>query len=111
MSYPVFDRSRLILKPLAERAHDMTLAEVLPLDAVPPSFRSPDLDTVAERVVQAHRNRRPVILMMGAHVIKVGLSRFVIDLMARGIITHVAMNGAGPIHDFELALSGRPPKV
>jgi hypothetical protein len=106
MSYPVFDRSRLILKPLAERAHDMTLAEVLPLDAAPPSFHSRDLDTVAERVVQAHRNRRPVILMMGAHVIKVGLSRFVIDMMARGIITHVAMNGAGPIHDFELALVG-----
>jgi hypothetical protein len=106
MSYPVFDRSRLILKPLAKRAHDMTLAEVLPLDAAPPSFRNPDLDTVAERVVQAHCNRRPVILMMGAHVIKVGLSRFVIDMMARGIITHVAMNGAGPIHDFELALVG-----
>jgi hypothetical protein len=47
-----------------------------------------------------------VILMMGAHVIKTGLSRFVIDLMARGIVTHVAMNGAGPIHDFELALIG-----
>jgi hypothetical protein len=106
MSYPVFDRSRLILKPLAERAHDMALAEVLPLDAALPSFRSPDLDAVAERVVQAHRTRRPVILMMGAHVIKVGLSRFVIDMMARGIITHVAMNGAGPIHDFELALIG-----
>jgi hypothetical protein len=43
---------------------------------------------------------------MGAHVIKVGLSRFVIDLMERGIITHVGMNGAGPIHDFELALIG-----
>ena len=44
--------------------------------------------------------------MMGAHVIKVGLSRFVIDLMERGIVTHVGMNGAGPIHDFELALIG-----
>ena len=43
---------------------------------------------------------------MGAHVIKVGLSRFVIDLMERGIVTHVGMNGAGPIHDFELALIG-----
>ena len=47
-----------------------------------------------------------MILLMGAHVIKVGLSRFVIDLMERGIITHVGMNGAGPIHDFELALIG-----
>jgi hypothetical protein len=110
MSYPVFDRSRLILKPLAERAHDMTLAEVLPLDAALPSFRNPDLDTVAERVVQAHCNRRPVILMMGAHVIKVGLSRFVIDMMARGIITHVAMNGAGPMI-LSWRSSERPPKA
>ena len=59
---------------------------------------------------RADRARRvagaPVILLMGAHVIKVGLSRFVIDLMERGIITHVGMNGAGPIHDFELALIG-----
>ena len=44
--------------------------------------------------------------MIGAHVIKSGLSRFVIDWMERGIVTHVAMNGAGPIHDFELALIG-----
>jgi len=44
--------------------------------------------------------------MMGAHVVKRGLSRFVIDLMERHVITHVAMNGAGAIHDFELALVG-----
>ena len=106
MPYPTFDRSRLKLRPLAERVHDMTLADVLSTDADVPCFESPDLDTVAERVAEARRNGRPVILMMGAHVIKVGLSRFVINLMARGIITHVAMNGAGPIHDFELALIG-----
>ncbi|MBS3096375.1 hypothetical protein J4480_02940, partial [Candidatus Woesearchaeota archaeon] len=47
-----------------------------------------------------------IILMMGAHVIKVGMSLLVIDLMKKRIITHVAMNGAGPIHDFELALIG-----
>ena len=71
-----------------------------------PPFAHPDLDTLARRVAAAHRRGRPVILMMGAHVIKVGLSRFIIDLLERGIISHVAMNGAGPIHDFELALIG-----
>lgn len=106
MPYPLFDRSRLRLKPLAEREHDMTLTEVLNLDDDIPPFDNPDLARVAERVARAHWARRQVILMMGAHVIKRGLSRFVIDLMARGIITHVAMNGAGPIHDFELALIG-----
>jgi len=106
MSYPAFDRSRLRLKPLAERVHDMSLTDVLPLGAAPPPFDHPDLPLVAERVAAARRSGRPVILMMGAHVIKVGLSRFVIDWMERGIVSHVAMNGAGPIHDFELALMG-----
>jgi len=106
MPYPTFERNRLQLKPLAERINDMVLAEVLPLSADVPPFENPDLPVVAERVVESHRNGRPVILMMGAHVIKVGLSRFVIDMMERGIINHVAMNGAGPIHDFELSLIG-----
>ena len=106
MPYPVFDRSRLKLRPLAERAHDMTLADVLPLDAPPPPFDDANLPQVARRIVQARQTGAPVILMMGAHVVKRGLSRFVIDLMERHVITHVAMNGAGAIHDFELALVG-----
>jgi len=106
MPYPLFDRSRLRLKPLAERVHDMQLAEVLPLDAPVPPFDDPALPQIAERIIRARAAGAPVILLMGAHVIKVGLSRFVIDLMERGIITHVGMNGAGPIHDFELALIG-----
>jgi hypothetical protein len=106
MPYPIFDRSRLHLKPLAERIHDMKLAEVLPLDAVVQPCDDPNLPQIAERIVRARRSGAPVILLMGAHVIKVGLSRFVIDLMERGIVTHVGMNGAGPIHDFELALIG-----
>jgi hypothetical protein len=106
MPYPTFQRNRLQLRPLSERINDMVLAEVLPLSADVPPFENPDLPVVAERVVEAHRNGRPVILMMGAHVVKVGLSRFVIDMMERGIINHIAMNGAGPIHDFELSLIG-----
>lgn len=106
MPYPEFDRSKLQLKPLAERVHDMTLADVLPLDAPVPPFDDPNLDQVAERVVQARQAGAPVVCMMGAHVIKRGLSRFVISLMERGLVTHVGMNGAGPIHDFELALIG-----
>jgi hypothetical protein len=102
----MFDRSRLKLKPLAERQHDMTLAEMLPLNAPGEPFDDPQLAQVAERITRARRANAPVILMMGAHVIKTGLSRFVIDLMERRIVTHVGMNGAGPIHDFELALAG-----
>jgi hypothetical protein len=106
MSYPIFNRNRLKLKSLSERQHDMTLADVLFLDAPVPPFDDPGLGQVAERVARAHQAGNQVVLMMGAHVIKRGLSRFVIDLMERGVITHVGMNGAGPIHDFELALIG-----
>ena len=106
MPYPTFDRSQLRLRPLGERVHDMQLDEVLSLDADLRLSESPDLDIVAERVIEARARDRPVILMMGAHVIKVGLSRYVIDLLERGIVTHVAVNGACAIHDYELARVG-----
>lgn len=106
MPYPLFDRDRLHLKSLDERVHDMSLSDCLHLDDPVPAFESNALEAVIERVVAAHRRARPVILMMGAHVIKVGLSRFLIDMLERGLITHLAMNGACVIHDFELALVG-----
>ena len=105
MPYPQFDRSRLIVKPLSEREHDMGLQTFVPLDAEYPDPTA-DLKAVAEAIRIARANERPVILMMGAHVVKVGLSPHVIDLLQRGLVTHVAMNGAGPIHDYELALVG-----
>ncbi len=105
MPYPQFDRSRLVLLPLAERRHDMDLGHVLPLDT-PVICNDPQIAVIARRMVVARHAGRPVVLLMGAHVIKAGVSRHVIDLMERGIITHVAMNGAGPIHDYELALIG-----
>lgn len=106
MPFPTFDRSQLKLNPLAERVHDMGLPQIFDLDEKTPPFDHPDLTTVARRFVAAHRRGGQVILVMGAHMLKVGLSRFIIDLMERKMITHVAMNGAGPIHDFELALVG-----
>ncbi len=106
MPFPIFDRSQLKLKPLAERIHDMDRSEIFELDDKTPPFDHPDLTTVAQRIASAHRRGGQIILMMGAHMLRVGLSRFIIDLMERGIITHIAMNGAGPIHDFELALVG-----
>jgi len=106
MPYPIFDRSKLKLLPLSERQHDMSLAEVYQLDEPFEPLDNEDLAAVADRVVTAHQQGKPVILMMGAHVIKVGLSRFVIDLLRRGIITHIGANGAVAIHDTELALIG-----
>ena len=106
MPYETFDRSRIRVRPLAERTHDMDLSYVLSLDAQVPTFENPHFSTVIDRIAAARESGRQVILMMGAHVIKMGVSRHVIDLMGRGMITHVGMNGAGPIHDYELALIG-----
>lgn len=106
MPYPIFDRSRLRLRPLGERKHDMDLAYILSLDETPQPLEDTSLDIVADRMRSARRSGRPVVLIMGAHVIKMGVSRHIIDLMERGLITHIAMNGAGPIHDYELALIG-----
>jgi len=92
--------------PLAQRRNLVHIEDLIAPDAPPPSFDSPELEEVTARIIASRRAGRPVIWMMGAHVIKSGLSRVLIDLMKRGIITHVAGNGAISIHDFELALIG-----
>ncbi len=65
------------------------------------------LKAVVKAIVTAHKKGRPVIIGMGAHVIKVGLSPLIIDLMKKGVVNCVALNGAGAIHDFEIATLGR----
>jgi hypothetical protein len=106
MPFPAFDRSRLKLRPLAERRHDLDLASLLPLDAELPAFDDPAVPVLGRRLVEARARGAAAILMMGAHVLRAGVARFLIDLMERRLITHIAMNGAGPIHDWELALIG-----
>ncbi|MCI0456153.1 MAG: hypothetical protein L0Z62_04130 [Gemmataceae bacterium] len=106
MPYPVFDRSRLRIQPLAQREHDLDLAVVLPLDAPLPPFTHPALPILGQRLVEAQRQGSAAMLVMGAHVLRAGVARYLIDLMQRGLLTHLAMNGAGPIHDWEFALIG-----
>jgi hypothetical protein len=106
MPFPQFDRSRLLIRPLAERRHDLDLAALLPLDAPPSAFAHPFIPALAERLVQAKRTDAGRIVLMGAHVLRAGVARHLIDLMERGLMSHLAMNGAGPIHDWEFALIG-----
>src|SRR3954470_9274725 len=101
--YETFDRSRLEIKPLAERKHDLQLSNWLALDDPTPPFEHPDLATVAGRI---RAKRGASILMMGAHVLRAGVNRHIIDLIDGGWIDHIAMNGAGAIHDYELARFG-----
>jgi hypothetical protein len=106
MPHPAFDRSQLRIQPLAQRHHDLDLSVLLPLDADLPPFAHPALPILAQRLVQARSGRRARILMLGAHVLRAGVARYLIDLMERGLVNHLAMNGAGPIHDWEFALVG-----
>ena len=77
------------------------------LDNLPKILAGGQLKSVIASIVEAYRHHRTIIFGMGAHVIKVGLNPIVIDLMERGIISGVAMNGAGIIHDVELAMIGQ----
>lgn len=106
MSYCKFDRAQLTILPLSQREHKMTIADVYSLDAETPPYENENLPVIADRIVEAHRQGKQVIWMMGAHVMRRGNSRFIINLMERGVITHLATNGACAIHDFELALIG-----
>ncbi|MGD1043881.1 MAG: hypothetical protein ABR936_00985 [Bacteroidota bacterium] len=76
-------------------------------DSLPHILVADELRDLANDIVHAHQKNKPVILMMGAHVIKVGLSPLIVDLLRRGIITHVAMNSAASIHDVETAMWGK----
>lgn len=107
MPYPQFDRRRLAIKPLAARTHDVSLSYQLPLDApVPVSPQQAVIDQLGRDIVAAKAAGAAVIFMCGGHVIRAGVARHLTDLMERGYLTHLAFNGSGPIHDWELALIG-----
>lgn len=76
------------------------------LASLPNILKGQDFLALVDDIVVAHQNKKPVIVMMGGHVIKCGLSPFLIDLAKRGVVTGFAFNGASSIHDFEIALIG-----
>lgn len=106
-TYSIHDRhSKVTVNDFARPpAAGMTVRELV--DSLPRQFAGRDFPDLVERVAEAHRKGKPVLLGMGAHVIKVGLSPVLIGLMRRGIITGIALNGAGIIHDAEIAMAGR----
>ncbi len=76
------------------------------LDSLPRVLAADHLRTVAAAIASAHRGGRAVVVMAGGHVIKVGAGPLLADWVRRGIVTHVALNGAAAIHDYELAAFG-----
>ena len=113
-----FDPRRIKTYSLRDRASKVRIDELASphrkggsvedfLASLPNILAAKHLRDVAGAVVQARRDKRPVMLGMGAHPIKVGLTPVIIDLMERKVVTSLALNGAGIIHDFELALVGQ----
>ena len=117
MEFPPLDFSKIRTYPVAERANKVAVeAFAKPhtagasfatfLDALPDFLAVQDLRHVVGAIASAVKNQRPVLLMMGAHAIKVGLNPIIVDAMRRGFVNAVAFNGAGAIHDFELCYQG-----
>ena len=115
--YQPIDPSKLRTYSVAKRAHKMSanqLATLPPpgaaaaelLASMPNLLGAAHLQAVSDAMVAAHRGGRPIVWAMGGHVVKVGCTPIVVDLIERGIVTAIAMNGSTAIHDVELALLG-----
>ena len=76
------------------------------VDGLPDVLVARDFRAVVDAIVHAARNHRAVVVMLGGHVVKTGLAPLLLDLMRRGVVTHVAMNGSAAIHDYEVARFG-----
>ena len=104
-TYPIRDRDNEIsIRDFAARPSRVELEGFL--SALPKILKAADFLEFVDLIVAAYRQEKPIIMMLGGHVIKCGLSPILIDLMERGIITAMAFNGATSLHDFEIALIG-----
>jgi hypothetical protein len=114
--YPEADLSRLTLIPVGERPTRVSVTDLgtpgdgaeaaALLDRLPRQLAAERLRAAVDAVVGARAAGRPVVLLVGAHVIKVGVSPWLVRWLERGVATHLALHGAGAIHDCELALFG-----
>ncbi len=107
-----FNPLNIKTKPLSERISKSNIKEI----AVNPDSKPPELKNLnniqliknlAQQIKQARKNNKPVIITFGAHLIKNGLSPIIIKLIQQNLITHLATNGAGSIHDWEFAYQGK----
>jgi hypothetical protein len=115
--YREADLSRLRTIPVAGRRNKVDTALLADpptadasftdfLKSLPDVLAARDLRAVITGVAAAARNRRAVVLLVGGHVIKVGLGPLINAWIERGVVSHIALNGAAAIHDFELAAFG-----
>ena len=117
LPYEEFDLSGVKTYPLRLRESKVTLAQFATpyqkgtgvdglLKTLPALLAASDFKAVVQALLTARQGGRAIIWGLGAHVLKTGLSPVIVDLMERGFVSAIATNGAGIIHDFEIALSG-----
>ena len=115
--YEPLDLAEITTYPLASRPSKVRVEDAASpwraggtlrayLDSLPKHLAVQSLREVVQAILTARANGKPVLLGMGAHVIKVGLTPILVDLLERGVVTAVALNGACAVHDFELATAG-----
>jgi hypothetical protein len=106
-TYPLAERrSKVGLGDFA-RPHARGASLAAFLDSLPRVLGAETLRTLAGEVLRARSLHKPILWGIGAPVLKVGLSPLIVDLMERGLASGLALNGAGIVHDFELAVAGR----
>jgi hypothetical protein len=105
-TYPLAGRRSKVDVRHAARPHRPGATLAAFLEGLPRVLAADALRELVEAVARARARGRPVLWGLGAHVIKVGLSPVIVDLMERGFVSGLALNGAGVVHDFELAVAG-----
>ena len=105
-TYPIRERENRVKKEEFGRVSKPRSSFDDFLDSLPGILAAKDFRSLVGAILNARRNKKPVIFALGGHVIKCGLAPVLVDLMDRGVITHLAMNGSASIHDFEIALIG-----
>ncbi|MDX2033853.1 MAG: hypothetical protein SF339_24475 [Blastocatellia bacterium] len=117
--YQPIDLTGIETYPLASRPSKVTVREFARpltdseapgvgslLDSLPNLLAVESLRAVVDAILEAKRRKRPILWGVGGHVVKTGLAPVLIDLARRGFVTAIATNGAGVIHDFEIAIAG-----
>ncbi len=116
--FPEVDLGAIKARPVAERESKVVIADLAPrpdparpvgefLDLLPRQLAAEGLRRLVRAILDAHRDGRPVVAMLGGHVVKVGAGPALLALVERRVVTCLAMNGAAAIHDFELAMWGK----
>jgi deoxyhypusine synthase len=101
----MIDFSKISTYPIKNRQNKFAIKDMIPLDSGI-DLKDPQIRAVAKLIIRAKSKNAKVILMLGGAVVKVGCSALLIDLIQRGFIDHIALNGGASIHDFEIAMIG-----